>query len=176
MRPASAKAKGRKCRRCKNPFSEDIETRKICPDCRGTCCQCGSALTAETTYAGNARRKQYFCKSCVSANVKRTRGNAGFDQKAYDIQRLYGLTPAQHTELLNKASGCCQICKSTERLHIDHDHTTGKVRGILCSSCNVGLGYFKDSPLLLLKANRYLTEHLPNKQEEVNYEASLSEE
>lgn len=50
----------------------------------------------------------------------------------------------------------CMICESVERLCIDHDHTTGEVRGILCSKCNTGLGFFRDNPQLLHKASSYL--------------------
>jgi hypothetical protein len=60
--------------------------------------------------------------------------------------------------------GRCYICRkkasgkgpSGQRLHIDHDPKTGKVRGLLCFSCNVGLGHFRHNPKLLLKAVRYL--------------------
>jgi len=52
----------------------------------------------------------------------------------------------------------CAICHSAPRarLHIDHNHKTGKYRGLLCDNCNLGLGHFKDSPALLAKAIEYL--------------------
>ena len=50
----------------------------------------------------------------------------------------------------------CMICGGTKRLCIDHDHGTGQVRGILCTACNFGLGAFKDNPIFLEAAIRYL--------------------
>lgn len=55
-----------------------------------------------------------------------------------------------------KAAGRCQICHKETALHIDHDHSTGQVRGLLCNSCNGGLGAFKDNPDFLHEAVRYL--------------------
>jgi hypothetical protein len=50
----------------------------------------------------------------------------------------------------------CMICGSTNRLCIDHDHASGRVRGILCSQCNFGLGSFRDNPIFLELAIKYL--------------------
>ena len=50
----------------------------------------------------------------------------------------------------------CVICGSKERLVVDHDHVTGKVRGMLCNHCNRGLGHFRDDPMLLEFAAQYL--------------------
>lgn len=58
--------------------------------------------------------------------------------------------------------GCCAICGEPEgkdRLVVDHDHTTGKVRGLLCRTHNVGLGHFGDSTALLQAAINYLREY-----------------
>jgi len=77
--------------------------------------------------------------------------------------KLYGITPAQYAELLAKQGGGCAICgdppTSTRDLSIDHDHTTGKVRGLLCNCCNPGLGYFKDNESRLHRAIAYLREN-----------------
>ena len=59
------------------------------------------------------------------------------------------------TEL--KASVCeCVICGSEESLVVDHDHSTGQIRGLLCQRCNLGIGHFRDDPLLLEFAAQYL--------------------
>lgn len=77
----------------------------------------------------------------------------------------YGLNIADYDELLTKQRKVCAICGKKEtrkdqfgicRLSIDHCHTTGKVRGLLCSKCNNGLARFKDDPKLLVAAANYL--------------------
>jgi hypothetical protein len=73
----------------------------------------------------------------------------------------HGVTPEQHTEIFNKQQGCCMICGRHQSelklaLAIDHDHTTGKIRGLLCGKCNRGIGYLNDDVNLLLKAIEYL--------------------
>jgi hypothetical protein len=50
----------------------------------------------------------------------------------------------------------CNECGSADNLHLDHNHTTGKVRGVLCSRCNVGVGQFLDDPMRLMAAADYL--------------------
>jgi hypothetical protein len=56
--------------------------------------------------------------------------------------------------------GKCAICGSLERrLVIDHDHETGKVRALLCWGCNVGLGYFGDSPEMMMEAIAYVKQY-----------------
>lgn len=68
-----------------------------------------------------------------------------------------GLTADQYDKLLISQSGRCAICRKPMRTpHIDHDHATGKVRGLLCVKCNLGLGQFDESVLLLEQAIRYL--------------------
>lgn len=88
-----------------------------------------------------------------------------------DKHRLfnYGITPVEYDAMLDKQGGGCAICGETctsgRRLAVDHDHsccsgdkTCGKcIRGLLCGSCNQGIGKLRDSPRLLLAAASYLT-------------------
>lgn len=69
---------------------------------------------------------------------------------------LYGLTQQQYEQLYKDCNNACSICEDTKNLVIDHCHETKKVRGILCWSCNVALGHFKDSEERLSKALKYL--------------------
>ncbi len=71
----------------------------------------------------------------------------------------YGLTLEQYQLMLLEANGKCKICNKEADLQVDHDHKTGKVRSMLCSACNVGLGRFGDKIELLSKAIEYLTLH-----------------
>ena len=69
----------------------------------------------------------------------------------------HGLIPQEYYRMLDEQHGACWICKRIDRkLRVDHDHQTGKVRGLLCSSCNTGLGMFADSTILLSNALAYL--------------------
>lgn len=76
-----------------------------------------------------------------------------------EIQRYsrYGLTKEQYLRMLEKQNYECMICKKETELFIDHDHTTGLVRGLLCNHCNFGLGHFKDDIENLKMAILYLT-------------------
>lgn len=74
----------------------------------------------------------------------------------------YGILAEDFYTLLRDQEGGCAICGTEEcssgkRMAVDHCHTTGKVRGILCGNCNKGLGCFLDSPDILVKAIKYLT-------------------
>jgi hypothetical protein len=79
--------------------------------------------------------------------------------------RAYGLTMADFTALLDEQGGVCAICKGGRsgpgnRLHVDHDHTTGVVRGLLCSRCNTAVGLLRDDPRLAIAAADYLSSYV----------------
>jgi arginine utilization protein RocB len=78
--------------------------------------------------------------------------------KKWHIKNTYDLEFDEYLKLKQKQDNKCAICESelTQKCCIDHDHTTGKIRGILCYNCNTGLGQFKDSEEIMLKAVAYL--------------------
>ncbi len=76
--------------------------------------------------------------------------------------RQYGITQHEYNEILAYQDGKCAICKTekpkghSNKLYVDHDHKTGKVRGLLCSRCNSILGYCEDKEVVLMNAIAYL--------------------
>lgn len=79
----------------------------------------------------------------------------------YDLRRHYGIGLEDFNRILAEQNGRCAVCATDEpggrgRFHVDHNHKTGEVRGLLCSHCNLGVGHFKDSPTLLKAAAYYL--------------------
>lgn len=78
------------------------------------------------------------------------------------LQDRYGITLADYDQLVLDQDGCCAICGTTNpggrngRFCVDHNHVTGKIRGLLCSPCNRALGGFHDDPQLLQIALDYL--------------------
>lgn len=89
-------------------------------------------------------------------------------QRQYSIKGFFGLSWEEYTTLYLASNGKCGICsiklsmskeEGTHTAHIDHNHITGKVRGILCRSCNRGIGYLNDSSDRLFLAADYLLKH-----------------
>lgn len=68
----------------------------------------------------------------------------------------YGLSVSDWWFLFDEQDGLCGICQVKKRLVVDHDHVTGQVRGLLCNSCNTGLGHFGDDEKTLQDAIEYL--------------------
>ncbi len=82
----------------------------------------------------------------------------------FRIVHKYGMTEKQYYDLLWKQEYRCAICQKTfcptkKQIHIDHDHRTGKVRGLLCCGCNTTLGHFEDDLNKINKFVNYLIEH-----------------
>lgn len=76
-----------------------------------------------------------------------------------DAGKKLRVTVGQFEELLKVGGGHCEICgklPKKHRLAVDHDHKTGKVRGLLCFRCNYGMSWFQDDPLRLHRAGTYL--------------------
>jgi hypothetical protein len=94
---------------------------------------------------------------------KEWRGDNKDRLRARYLLGKYGLTPEGYAEMLEAQGGTCglcdMVCPTGNNLAVDHDHGTGFNRGLLCISCNTGLGSLKDSPDILVKALNYLSKH-----------------
>lgn len=94
-------------------------------------------------------------------NAKRTPDKLREWNRRSKLKNTYGLTEADFESLLVKQGGVCAICKGPpigkgNVYHVDHDHVTGRIRGLLCHACNLGLGGFRDNQESLLVAIEYL--------------------
>ncbi len=78
------------------------------------------------------------------------------DQKNSDLKKNYGITLKVYNNIIELQNKRCYICDNETKLYVDHCHTSGRIRGLLCNTCNLGLGAFKDSIANLEKAISYL--------------------
>lgn len=104
------------------------------------------------------------CRQCTRIRVSnyRKRDHYKSIRKAWNL-KSYGITIEEYEKLLKIQNNKCSICKSDDPkrsastvFSIDHCHTTGKVRGLLCTSCNIILGHARDSVEILQQAINYL--------------------
>jgi hypothetical protein len=82
--------------------------------------------------------------------------------KEYSLQRYYGLSLAQFNAMSEAQEHKCIICDEIKPLSVDHDHQSGKIRGLLCNPCNRALGWFKDDLECVKRAALYLALDLTN--------------
>lgn len=137
------------------------------------CPCCGEVKpTTEFTRWKSSHGKWGFCSWCKECNNKRSKeyriDNPEKCKRTYRnsvLKKRYGLTPEDLERMLRDQGNKCAICGkeiflfgSSKKLtaHVDHDHKTGKVRGLLCQECNIGLGKFMDNTDYLLSAISYL--------------------
>lgn len=142
------------------------------------CAECGIDKPINDFWKRGSPRKdgtyayRHYCKECgIEARLHKYHNEGGKEKQKersfkHNMKR-YGITPEIYKELHEQQGGKCAICESetvsraraTYNLFVDHCHTTGKIRGLLCHHCNAGLGYFKDNEKTLQKAIEYLDEN-----------------
>ena len=124
-----------------------------------TCSKCGQFKPA-----GEFHKRRYMCKTCEKAGYK-----AWVEANPEQFEKLrrrgemkkYGITSERYDKLLASQKGCCAICGTMDTgafkyFSVDHNHDTGKVRGLLCSRCNLVIGQARDSIQVLGHAIVYL--------------------
>ena len=119
------------------------------------CHDCGEIKPESDFYKIQEKKKQIFkrrfCNDC-----KRIRNR---EAQTRDRLKKYKLGTRQYKKMVREHEGRCAICGKARKLEVDHCHRTGKVRGLLCRSCNQLLGLAKDNGALLESAVQYLAKY-----------------
>jgi hypothetical protein len=105
-------------------------------------------------------RRRASRRRWVGQHAGRTLAQSTEQRRLHRLRRR-GLTLEGYADLLQAQDGRCAICREPSRgrrLAVDHDHITGRVRGLLCTRCNMGLGFFQDSAVRLQAAQRYIVD------------------
>ena len=138
------------------------EIGKVCTECA-----VDKPLTDYTPYVPGTLGRMAACRACcrVVAAARAARRSPEEKRDRW-LRRVYGIGHAEYAAMLASQGGRCAICGSGDSrdsrfgwFHIDHDHSTGRIRALLCGPCNIGLGHFDDSPDRLLAAAAYLLQH-----------------
>jgi len=132
------------------------------------CFRCGQVKNVEFFHRSKRNKdgRASYCKECdakrkpiwQSRNVERHKEA----MRNWQYRHLYGISLEEYNCLYKMQGGRCAICGSPppdgrfKHFAVDHDHTVGKVRGLLCTACNRGLGLFCDNPVTLELAAQYL--------------------
>ena len=151
------------------------------------CNQCHNVKSVGSFYKKDSERLWHICKSCCLDNAKlrrktdlkwvtyqrekskeyRQKNPIKFKEivRNSTLKKKYGITSDQYRVLLESQGYKCKICgsetaKGYGSFHVDHDHKTGRIRGLLCQGCNTSIGKFQDNPKLLRRAADYLEEVL----------------
>ena len=143
-----------KCLCGKNNMTPHRKGYRVCSTCK-----------VEKKYSEFNRHKNqphgfgYLCKECLAKKHDPVK------TRTKRIKKVFGITFDDYNRMLKSQNNRCAICNSTatgnrrhKNLNVDHCHTTGKVRGLLCHGCNSGIGSMKDDVKLLEKAIAYLKE------------------
>lgn len=140
------KSETKLCGRCKEPFPRESFRMRADGDREGYCRECMKITAA-------ARNKKWRAANPDSSREGSRRSK---------LKTAYGLTMESYDSMMREQSGLCAICHQPpgrRRLAVDHCHSTGRVRGLLCAPCNTALGSFRDEIPLLVAAIAYLKKY-----------------
>ena len=111
------------------------------------------------------RGRKPWCSRCGDIAGYAVMGPILGSARRYHLLTKYGIDVHEVEELIRDQRGLCAICLDREPTQVDHDHSTGHVRGILCGGCNAGLGQFREDPEIIRRAIDYLNRHRGDVQE-----------
>jgi hypothetical protein len=158
----------KQCRKCGElkPENEFYPSKGMADGFRSDCKACNLAAK-RARYAANPQREiarvkqwQQLNKAIVNARNRAYREANPLAMREWHLRSKLGISIADYDELLRRQRGGCAVCHKPPgniSLHVDHDHVTGKIRGLLCVGCNNAIGQFHDDADLLARAIDYVT-------------------
>ena len=159
----------KRCKHCgvEKPLTEFYRDAGARGGVRPECKAC-TAARRKAWYAENRDREIERVKQWQVENADRYKrrqeaykqsGRKRIADRKSHLKRTFGLTEGDYERILAEQGGGCAICgrlPSSRNLHIDHDHESGVVRGLLCFACNVAIGHLRDDPMIAIKLIDYL--------------------
>jgi len=144
------------CVKCKLllPITEFWKNHRAADGLMYSCKKCAQ-IRSSTNYRNTIENRKSYSKRY---EIEKRERPASYSVKRKDRFKAYGITKEQYDSMLTEQRNKCKICNEGKKLHIDHCHVTGKVRGLLCQNCNTLLGHAKESNDILLNAVAYLKE------------------
>lgn len=140
-------------------------TIKIC-----TVCGVEKPITEYYLRSKKGTTPKPHCKECERIKSRKYHTDHPLPKeikRERSLRKSFGIGLKDYNEMLVKQGGCCAICgtdscSTGKSFAVDHDHQTGRIRGLLCRSCNTALGQFKDSIAMLQEAIKYLLPRTEN--------------
>lgn len=165
-----ADGRGRYCSECMGVRSRESYRRRqarkgktvripeVLPEGQRRCPDCSEVKNLEEfpRHRNGKDGRHVYCKPCHNMRGAETRQRLHGGSRHYHLVRRYGISAAQADAMFDAQGGLCAVCREAPAEHVDHDHLTGRVRGLLCFNCNGGLGQFRDRVDILENAIRYL--------------------
>ena len=150
--------KEKECLVCKNKFKQTSPRHKYCGSIKNkTGCSYSIILLKKRNYRKTHKKEE---------KERNKKYKNPYKRREYKLKKEYGIDIIKYKQLLLKQNEVCAICLRPEKtkhqsgkiktLSIDHNHKTGKIRGLLCHTCNVGIGLLNDDPEILDNAKNYL--------------------
>jgi len=149
------------CSICKGakPINEFVQDKRKGRGVGSHCKKCHN-MRSSVWYKNNKEQAMASTKGWKKSHPINTK----LSQLKQNLKRMYGLTIEEYDAILMSQGGLCLICHTDTpggrgRFHVDHDHDTGKIRGLLCHGCNIAIGHMREDPRILRSAADYLEYH-----------------
>ncbi len=156
-------------RESQQPYGGELQESKTCPDCRER-----KGIDQFPRNRNSKDGRHSYCKPCHNARGRESKQRLHGGSRHYHLRRRYGIGAWEVAQLIDALGGLCALCRERPAEQVDHDHRTGRIRGVLCGGCNAGLGQLKEDPEIIRRAIDYLKRHRPNDVQEPSVPYILS--